>query len=62
MKTMLAIMIVVLLLVGTLAFTLPTLGTLQAPAQPSAISTIDGGAHYVPFIACSVGPCGCPDC
>ncbi len=62
MKIMLAIMIIVLLLVGTLAFTLPTAGSLSAPAQPSSISTIDSGGNPVQFISCAVGPCPCPSC
>jgi hypothetical protein len=51
-----------LLLVGTVAFALPAIGVPWAPEQPSTLSIVEGGAGYVPHIACDPTPCDCPDC
>lgn len=62
MKTILAIMIIVLLLVGTVVFALPAIGAPLAPEQPLPLSIIDSGADYVPHIACTSTPCDCQTC
>lgn len=62
MKTMLAIMIVLLFLVGTVAFALPAIGAPLAPDQPFPLGITESSAEYVPHVACSIGPCDCQTC
>jgi hypothetical protein len=62
MKTMLAIMIVLLLLVGIVAFALPAIGAPLAPDQPLPLGITENGAANVPHIACAIGPCDCETC
>jgi hypothetical protein len=62
MKTILAIMIIVLLLVGTVAFALPAIGAPLAPQQPLPLSITGSGTDYAPRIACDGVPCDCQSC